>query len=398
MRMNRRRFLARAGSGLLGSLAATAPLSGYSTAPRPLTNPAEMSQPGGSSNAGSHSIKLFLCGDVMIGRGVDQILPHPSKPHLFEPYVRSALDYVEIAEQHHGPIRRPVDFAYIWGDALAELERARPDARIINLETAITTAEDAWPRKGIHYRMHPANAATFAAARIDCCILANNHVLDWGYAGLAETLDTLRRAGIRTAGAGRDEGEAAAPATIELQRGTRILVFAFGSPSAGVPRDWAAGRSRAGVNFLDLSKQTADGVARGIHALKRPGDIIVASIHWGGNWGYPVERTERNFAHQLIDTGGVDIVHGHSSHHPEGNRDLSRQAYPLRLRRLSERLRGHPRPRIIPFRSYAYVFPDARCSDRKAFAVCAGADADPTLPCEPGLRRRGRLARGDVKS
>ena len=119
-----------------------------------------MSQPGGSSNAGSHSIKLFLCGDVMIGRGVDQILPHPSKPHLFEPYVRSALDYVEIAEQLHGPIRRPVDFAYIWGDALAELERARPDARIINLETAITTAEDAWPGKGIHYRMHPANAAT----------------------------------------------------------------------------------------------------------------------------------------------------------------------------------------------------------------------------------------------
>ena len=43
----------------------------------------------------------------------------------------------------------------------------------------------------------------------------------------------------------------------------------------------------------------------------------MASIHWGGNWGYPVERTERHFAHQLIDTGGVNIVHGHSSHHPK---------------------------------------------------------------------------------
>jgi poly-gamma-glutamate capsule biosynthesis protein CapA/YwtB (metallophosphatase superfamily) len=316
--MNRRHFFARVGSRLLGSLAATVPLSGYSAAPRPLANPEQMSQPGGPSNAGPRSVKLFLCGDVMTGRGVDQILPYPSKPHLYEPYVRSALGYVEIAEQLKGPIARPVDFAYIWGEALGELERARPDARIINLETAVTVAEDAWPGKGIHYRMHPANAPVLSAAGIDCCTLANNHVLDWGYAGLTETLDTLRRAGIRTAGAGRDEGEAAAPATIELRDGARILVFAFGMQSAGVPVGWAAGKSRGGVSFLgDLSKQTADRVARRVHAVKQPGDIVVASIHWGGNWGYAITRAERYFAHELIDTGGVNVVHGHSSHHPK---------------------------------------------------------------------------------
>jgi poly-gamma-glutamate capsule biosynthesis protein CapA/YwtB (metallophosphatase superfamily) len=105
-------------------------------------------------------------GDVMTGRGIDQILPYPSKPHLYEPYVRSALGYVEIVEQLKGPIARPVDFAYIWGETLGELERARPDARIINLETAVTVAEDAWPGKGIHYRMHPANAPVLSAAGI----------------------------------------------------------------------------------------------------------------------------------------------------------------------------------------------------------------------------------------
>src|SRR5579872_3924197 len=113
---------------------------------------------------------LFLCGDVMTGRGVDQVLPHPSDPTLHEPYVASALEYVEMAEKAHGPIPRPVSFSYIWGDAAAELERLAPAARIVNLETSITTSEDYDP-KGINYRMHPANTPCLAAAKIDCCVL-----------------------------------------------------------------------------------------------------------------------------------------------------------------------------------------------------------------------------------
>src|SRR5687768_6968275 len=111
----------------------------------------------------------------MTGRGIDQILPHPGKPHLFEAFVSSALTYVELAEQASGPIARPVEISYIWGDALQELERVQPDARIVNLETSVTVSEDAWPAKGVHYRMHPANVSCLGAAKIDCCVLANNH-------------------------------------------------------------------------------------------------------------------------------------------------------------------------------------------------------------------------------
>jgi poly-gamma-glutamate synthesis protein (capsule biosynthesis protein) len=46
--------------------------------------------------------------------------------------------------------------------------------------------------------------------------------------------------------------------------------------------------------------------------------IVVASLHWGDNWGYGVSAQEREFAHGLIDEAGVDVVHGHSSHHPKG--------------------------------------------------------------------------------
>src|SRR5687768_7152168 len=108
---------------------------------------------------------LFLCGDVMTGRGVDQLLACPSLPQLHEPFVRSALDYVRLAERAGGPMPRPVDAAYVWGVLPALCARQRPDVRIINLETSITTSDDAAPKE-INYRMHPRNVAVLTAARV----------------------------------------------------------------------------------------------------------------------------------------------------------------------------------------------------------------------------------------
>jgi poly-gamma-glutamate capsule biosynthesis protein CapA/YwtB (metallophosphatase superfamily) len=264
------------------------------------------------------SVTLFLAGDVMTGRGIDQVLPTPSDPELFESYVRDARDYVDLAVRAHGPVPRPGDFNYIWGVALAVLDRMAPDARIINLETSVTTASEPWP-KGINYRMHPQNVACLTAAKVDCCVLANNHVIDWGFGGLEETLATLRKSGLRTAGAGADAFEAAAPATIGLRDGRHVLVYGYGSPTSGIPEEWAAGPRRPGVNFVDELSAAA---ARRIGALTASGrtarDLVVASVHWGSNWGYAIPRAEREFAHALIDSGGADVVHGHSSHHPKG--------------------------------------------------------------------------------
>ncbi len=262
-------------------------------------------------------ITLFLCGDVMTGRGVDQILAHPCPPSLHEPFAYSALQYVALAEQANGQIPRSVDDAYIWGEAREVLDRERPDARIINLETSITTCDEADP-KGINYRMHPANVPVLAAARIDCCVLANNHVLDWGSAGLMETLESLAQAGIRVAGAGRDLRAAQAPAVLEVGSGNRVLVFAFGVTDSGIPPDWAADTTRAGVHLLpDFSGRTVEGIARLVLAMKHPGDVAVASAHWGDNWGFGIPPAHRRLAHLLIDRAGIDLVHGHSSHHPK---------------------------------------------------------------------------------
>ncbi len=265
------------------------------------------------------TVTLFLCGDVMTGRGIDQALPHRSRPRIYEEYMRSAIGYVELAEAASGPIRRPMGYAELWGDALAEFERRRPAARIVNLETAVTTSDDAWPGKGIHYRMHPGNVRVLTAAELDVCVLANNHVLDWGHTGLIETLDTLARAGIRTAGAGRDSAQAAAPAIVDLPPGRRVLVFGYCTEDSGVPREWAATATRPGVALLRrLDAQAVAEIAAQTSAVRRAGDVVVASIHWGGNWGFAISAAQREFAHRLIDEAGVDLVHGHSSHHVKG--------------------------------------------------------------------------------
>lgn len=261
-------------------------------------------------------ITLFLAGDVMTGRGLDQILPHPNDPGLLERAIRDARDYVALAEEHSSPIPRPVPFAYPWGVALDELAQARPAARIVNLETSVTTSAIAWPDKEVRYRMHPRNVACLAAAGIDVCALANNHVLDYGYAGLVETLDTLHAAGIATAGAGRTLTRARQPATVALEGGGRLHVLAIGAATSGIPEAWAATDERPGVDWIgDLDPVMARELEVRLLILKQPGHVVVCSIHWGSNWGYPVPPDQVRFAHQLVDAG-VDVIHGHSSHHP----------------------------------------------------------------------------------
>jgi len=262
-------------------------------------------------------MKLFLCGDVMTGRGIDQILPYPTHPAIHEPYARSALDYVHLAERVNGPIPRRVGPRYIWGDALSVLEQAQPDARIVNLETAVTSSEE-WLPKGINYRMHPFNIPCLTAARLDCCVLANNHVLDWGERGLIETLETLHAAGLRTAGAGMNRTAAEAPAIVPQREGRRLLVYALGTADSGIANDWAATAERPGLAWLARpSIEQAEKLGARVRLMKHAGDLVVVSVHWGANWGYEIDRSEVAFAHALIDAGNVDLLHGHSSHHPK---------------------------------------------------------------------------------
>jgi len=258
-------------------------------------------------------IKIFIAGDVMTGRGVDQILPFPVDPKIYERYVTDSRDYVKLAESTNGQIPRKVSKDYIWGDALKEWEKRKPDLKIVNLETSITKNNEYMKGKGINYRMNPQNISHLTY--LDIVTLSNNHVLDYEKKGLLETISTLQSAKIKFAGAGENISLAQAPAMGKINK-NRVLVFSMGLSSSGIPNSWKASKDNPGVYLLDnLSEKTLEEVKSNIKNYQKPGDLIIVSIHWGSNWGYEVTTSQQKFARGLIDFG-VDLIHGHSSHHP----------------------------------------------------------------------------------
>jgi poly-gamma-glutamate synthesis protein (capsule biosynthesis protein) len=98
-----------------------------------------------------------------------------------------------------------------------------------------------------------------------------------------------------------------------------VILFSFGMETSGIGWDWGATAHHPGVNLLhDLSIATVRNIAQQVQRIKRAGDIVIASIHWGGNWGYAIPDDQQQFAHALIDDASVDLIHGHSSHHIKG--------------------------------------------------------------------------------
>lgn len=261
-------------------------------------------------------LRLFLGGDVMTGRAIDQLFATHNPDDFGKPDHIPATQYRRWSAELHGAEMLPLRHDYPWGSVLGVLEAAQPDFRLVNLETAITTSSQ-WVRKQFNFRMHPANVACLTTAGIDCVALANNHVLDFGVEGLRETLDTLDAAGIQHCGAGHNLDEACCPAVHVLPTGQRILVFAWGFKSSHIVfPDWVAGSERPGIQYVDdINAGTAQAMRALIRQYRQPGDVVIASLHWGANWVKAVAPQYRTLAQYLIDEAGVDVIHGHSSHH-----------------------------------------------------------------------------------
>ncbi|WP_413248278.1 CapA family protein [Sinomonas flava] len=222
-------------------------------------------------------MEIALVGDVMLGRLVNDRLRH-------------------------------VPPRYVWGDTLPVLARA--DLRFANLECVLADSGVPWPGKVFHFRSDADNVACLEAARIDVVSLANNHTLDFGAGALLQTLALLDGAGIAHAGAGRNAEEAGAPAACRM--GTmRVGLVAFTDNEP----DWAAGPHSAGTAYVpaDPSDTRARALLQLLRSVRDDADLLIASAHWGGNWGREVPGGHRAMAHALI-AAGADLVFGHSAH------------------------------------------------------------------------------------
>lgn len=253
-------------------------------------------------------MRIALLGDLMLGRTVGDAIAA------------------------HGP-------AYVWGDTLPLLAEA--DLRIANLECPIS-ARGRPQRKAFTFRASLAAARALVAGGIDCVSLANNHVLDYGEDGLADTLRALDEAGVAHAGAGMDLAEATRPAFL-ARGGLRVAVVAL---TDGMP-GWAAGAGRPGVQhvplwsmpervhalrrrpllgpFLDAAAELrararAPAIrARLARALEpaRAADFVVLSCHAGPNLCARPQPVLRRFARAALESG-AGVLYGHSAHLVQG--------------------------------------------------------------------------------
>lgn len=199
---------------------------------------------------------------------------------------------------------------YPWGDTLPVFKKA--DRRFANLECVLADVGQPWSLapKAFHFRSDIKNIGVLRAAGINAVSLANNHVLDFEFEAMAQTLKVLGQAQISSAGAGNNLKEASNPTFIE-GKGAKIGFLAFTDNEP----DWEATAGFPGIFYVptDLSDPRAKRLLAITAEAKKKADFLIVSAHWGPNWGYDPPADHPPFAHALIDSG-ADVIFGHSAH------------------------------------------------------------------------------------
>jgi poly-gamma-glutamate synthesis protein (capsule biosynthesis protein) len=194
--------------------------------------------------------------------------------------------------------------ASVYGDLLPTLGRA--DLRIVNCECALTTRGAPVWKSGAVFKGEPAHAAALTAVPFDVACLANNHVLDYGVAGLRETLRVLDRHGIRTVGAGLTEQQAYTPLTCRANDLTiHIVNFSEGE-------DLTAAHGGSGVFGWDIPR-----VVSLVRRFRKGRGRVIAIGHCGLEY-VPHPPPYVVAAFRAIIDAGADCVVGHHPHVPQG--------------------------------------------------------------------------------
>lgn len=197
-----------------------------------------------------------------------------------------------------------------WEDRLPELAEA--DFSMLNLETAITTGGRAMD-KAFTFRAPPVALDRLAAAGVDAVSMANNHVADYGSAGVADTLAAIEESPIPVVGFGADERAAYAPLTVEVG-GVRVGVLASMEVWEETYARWSAGPDSPGV-AQNIEKDRFSAAARQAVADH---DLVVAFQHWGTEGSFCPNERQVETVEQLTDAG-VDIVVGAHAHRPQAS-------------------------------------------------------------------------------
>ncbi|MEW2356562.1 CapA family protein [Spirillospora sp. NPDC029432] len=206
-----------------------------------------------------------------------------------------------------GVLRARLDAApdTAFGPIAARLKAA--DLAMVNLETAITAGGTQAPKQ-FAFRAPPTAFRALRSAGVDVATMANNHGMDFGETGLADSLAAGRRAGMPLVGIGRNADEAYRPYTVTVKGAKVAVIGATQVLDDNLIQAWTATGAKAGL----ASAKDAPRLVQEVRAARKAADVVIVNLHWGQELNSCATPAQRQLAAQLADAGADAIVGSHA--------------------------------------------------------------------------------------
>ena len=187
------------------------------------------------------------------------------------------------------------------------------DLAMVDLETAVTERGQPWPGKNFHFRSPPESFDALRAAGVDVATMANNHALDYGPAGLRDTLGAIETSRFPVVGIGENAADAYRPYRTTI-RGQRIAVLtALDWLEPALKPAWSATDTRPGLAVSFDPKR----LVAAIRAVRPQVDTLIVFMHWGTEQDTCADGRQRSLARTLA-AAGADIIVGAHAHRVQG--------------------------------------------------------------------------------
>ncbi len=191
----------------------------------------------------------------------------------------------------------------VFGNTLEDIRGC--DLSVLSLEAPLTSCRKQIIKCGVALKAPPGVATSMPDAGYDIACLANNHILDYGERGLLDTVDALKRNGIRPFGVGKDQQDASKPLTI-TRHGKKFAFIGIAETEFTCAEDgWGAARLIP-VENCELISETA-----------RKVDAVIVFVH-GGNEFCPFPSPRMIATYRAFARAGAAAIIGSHAHVPQG--------------------------------------------------------------------------------
>lgn len=257
------------------------------------------------AQAPADRVTLVFGGDV---------IPHGPVKQVAKLQTRYAKSEDEGAEE---PADAPQSINHLgWDHVLGALSPVfrRSDLAVVNLETPVTTRKKVATGEFI-FNARPDLLEGLKANGVAIATFANNHVLDQGEDGIAETRAHLAEAGLLTAGAGATLQEAWTPLELE-KNGIKVCVIAFSrylNDEKVNPRDPKRPHAPI-VEYRGETKLTGISEKMLLEVVKAAAarcEALIVSVHWGEEYVTAPLKLDRDLAQRLLDAGAIAVIGSH---------------------------------------------------------------------------------------